>query len=234
MKRLQLVAIGLALSGCASDPREVSREPTMTAVGSGLAAYEVPAPLTALTALPASAPRHPDSLWSTTSRSLYGDPRALHVGDTLTVEISLDDRAELDNRSDRTRDSTIGLDLGVEVPTFGLGTGLGGNVGSGTGSAGRGSIARSEALELSIAAVVTSVLPNGNLVVNGSQEVRVNYEMRVLSIAGIVRPFDISSDNTIAYEKIAEARLAYGGRGRLSEVQQPGSGQQLYDMSVPF
>ena len=231
MTTLRLMAVALVVSGCAADPREINREPAMTAVGSGLAAHDVPPPLATF---PASAPRYPDSLWSTTTRSLYGDPRALHVGDTLTVEIVLDDRAELDNRSDRSRDSTIGLDLGVEVPSIGVSTGLGGNVGSNSDSVGRGSITRSEALDLSIAAVVTSVLPNGNLVISGSQEVRVNYEMRVLNIAGIVRPIDISKDNTIAYEKIAEARLAYGGRGRLSEVQQPAYGQQLYDIAVPF
>jgi flagellar L-ring protein FlgH len=231
MKPLHLMAAALVLGGCAADPREINREPLMTAVGTGLTAHDVPSPLAAF---PASAPRHPDSLWSTTTRSLYGDPRALHVGDTLTVEIVLDDRAELDNRSDRSRDSTIGLDAGIEVPQIGFSTGLGANVGSNSDSVGRGSIARSEALDLSIAAVVASVLPNGNLVISGSQEVRVNYEMRVLNIAGIVRPIDISKNNTIAYEKIAEARLAYGGRGRLSEIQQPPYGQQLYDIVVPF
>lgn len=231
MRTLHLIAAGLVLGGCAADPREINREPQMTAVGAGLAAHAVPPPLGTF---PASAPRHPDSLWSPTTRSLYGDPRALHVGDTLTVNISLDERAELDNRSDRSRDSTIGLDLGVEVPSVGFSTGLGGNVGSNSDSVGRGSIARSEALDLSIAAVVTGMLPNGNLIISGTQEVRVNYEMRVLSIAGIVRPIDISKDNTIEYEKIAEARLAYGGRGRLSEIQQPAYGQQLYDLAVPF
>jgi flagellar L-ring protein FlgH len=226
-----LMVAALVLSGCAADPREINREPMMTGVGTGLVAHEVPAPLAVF---PASAPRDPGSLWSPTTRSLYGDPRALHVGDPVTVKISLDESAELDNRSDRSRDSTIGLDLGVTVPSIGFKTGLGGNVGSNSDAVGRGSIARSEALDLSIAAVVTGVLPNGNLVISGSQEVRVNYEMRVLNIAGIVRPIDISKDNTIDYEKIAEARLAYGGRGRISEIQQPAYGQQLYDIVVPF
>ncbi len=227
----RLIGIALLLGGCAADPRDINREPPLTAVGSGLNAHDVPSPLAAF---PASAPRYPDLLWSTTTRSLYGDPRALHVGDTLTVEISLDDRAKLDNRSDRSRDSSVGLDAGVTVPSVGFSTGVAGNIGSNSDSVGRGSIARSEALDLSIAAVVASVLPNGNLVISGSQEVRVNYEMRVLNIAGIVRPIDISKNNTIAYEKIAEARLAYGGRGRLSEVQQPAYGQQIYDLVVPF
>lgn len=231
MMTLRLTAVALVLGGCAADPRDINREPAMTAVGSGLTAHDVPSPLAAF---PASAPRYPDSLWSTTTRSLYGDPRALHVGDTLTVEISLDNRAELDNRSGRSRDSSVGLDAGVTVPSIGFSTGVAGTIGSNSDSVGRGSITRSEALDLSIAAIVASVLPNGNLVISGSQEVRVNYEMRVLNIAGIVRPIDISKNNTIAYEKIAEARLAYGGRGRISEIQQPAYGQQLYDLVVPF
>lgn len=226
-----LIVLAVAVAACAADPRQINREPPMTPVGSGIAAANVPPPLGAF---PASAPSYPDSLWSTTSRSLYGDQRALQVGDTLTVIIELDDSAKLDNRSNRMRDSSIGLDAGIALPSTGFSWELGATVGSDSGSTGRGAIERSEALELTIAAVVTGVLPNGNLVISGSQEVRVNFEMRVLSIAGIVRPFDISKNNTIEYEKIAEARLAYGGRGRLTEVQQPAYGQQLYDLVVPF
>jgi len=85
-----------------------------------------------------------------------------------------------------------------------------------------------------VAAIVNEVLPNGNVVISGSQEVRVNFEVRVLNIAGIVRPRDISPKNTISYDKIAEARVSYGGRGRLMEVQQPAYGQQLYDIVTPF
>jgi flagellar L-ring protein precursor FlgH len=231
MRPLALIALAFLVGGCAGDPREINREPAMTPVGSGITSANVPPPLGAY---PASAPSYPDSLWSTTSRSLYGDQRALQVGDTLTVMISLDDSAKLDNRSNRMRDSSIGLDAGIEVPSTGFGWELGADIGSDSGSTGRGAISRSEALELKVAAVVTGVLPNGNLLISGSQEVRVNFEMRVLSIAGIVRPFDISKNNTIEYEKIAEARLAYGGRGRLTEVQQPAYGQQLYDLIVPF
>ncbi|TIV92058.1 MAG: flagellar basal body L-ring protein, partial [Mesorhizobium sp.] len=97
-----------------------------------------------------------------------------------------------------------------------------------------GEIKRSEDIELNVAAVVTEVLPNGNLMIRGSQEVRVNYELRVLTIAGMVRPSDIGAENTIPYERIAEARISYGGRGRASEVQQPAYGQQVLDQVLPF
>ncbi len=98
----------------------------------------------------------------------------------------------------------------------------------------KGAIARSESIDLLVAAVVSEVLPNGNLVISGTQEVRVNYEVRVLSVAGVIRPRDISTDNSISYEKIAEARVSYGGRGRVMEVQQPAWGQQVLDIVAPF
>ncbi len=105
---------------------------------------------------------------------------------------------------------------------------------SGSTSEGSGSIRRNEEIELKLASVITDVLPNGNLVIYGRQEVRVNFEVRELAIAGIVRPEDITSANTISYEKIAEARISYGGRGQITDVQQPRYGQQLYDIIFPF
>jgi flagellar L-ring protein precursor FlgH len=82
--------------------------------------------------------------------------------------------------------------------------------------------------------VVTDRLPNGNFVIAGRQEVRVNSELRELRIAGVIRPEDISSRNTIDYFKVAEARIAYGGRGTISRVQKPRYGQRLYEFVVPF
>jgi flagellar L-ring protein precursor FlgH len=150
--------------------------------------------------------------------------------------IQIDDRAELDNTSERGRSADIGIggsySAGSNNSTSGGEAELNGN--SGSSSAGSGSIDRSEEIELSVAAIVIDRLPNGNMVISGSQEVRVNYEMRILNVGGIVRPRDIESNNTIPYDKIAEARISYGGRGRISEVQQPGWGQQIYDIVTPF
>ena len=233
MIRASLMLAGvLLMGGCAADLAEVGREPAMTPVGTGLHAYREPVPTAAFPA-PINSGRH--SLWNESRADFYRDPRATNVGDVLRVEIFIDDSATLDNESDRSRTSSGEAGFGAEfsnVTEFGLNAGAGFN--SRSASNGQGSVDRREKIQLSIAAVVTEVLPNGNLMISGSQEVRVNFELRVLNIAGIVRPRDISQDNTIAYDKIAEARISYGGRGRLTEVQQPGWGQQVYDIVAPF
>ena len=159
----------------------------------------------------------------------------------LTVIIDINDKAQFDNATDRSREagSKLGLSAALGFGGFGATAQAGKGSGSMDGNAethskGEGTIDRSEKLHLTVAAVVSEVLPDGNLLVSGSQEVRVNYEVRVLNVAGIVRPLDVSADNTIAYDKIAEARISYGGRGRISEVQQPAWGQRAYDAAVPF
>ncbi len=165
--------------------------------------------------------------------NFYRDPRAMKPGDVLTVQIFINDRASFNNKSDLKRDSSSKYTVGTEYSFLEK---LAGSVeaSSSNQSKGDGKVERQENIRLSIAAVVTDVLPNGNLVISGSQEVRVNYEMRILNIAGVVRPRDISANNMIDYDKIAEARISYGGRGRMSEIQQPPYGQQLLNQIAPF
>ena len=196
--------------------------PELSAVGSGLAVTRAPLP---------AAFTEPDehsvnSLWSRQNAGLFHDLRAHKVGDVVTVTIDINDKAQFDNTSDRTKEGSMKGGFGAKLGWGGfVGPDNSGNISgdvSASGAAsssGKGSIDRSEKLHLTIAAVVTEVLPNGNILISGSQEVRVNHEVRVLNIAGIVRPLDIGNDNTIAYEKIAEARISYGGRGKLSDVQ---------------
>ena len=233
MRILLSVLCALALAGCASSPREIGRAPSLSAVGSGLQGYHEPLPMAVF---PVSKTASEHSLWNGNQSGLYRDPRARTVGDVVTVKIFINDRATLDNSSDRSRDAKAGLGMNFGFGLDGVGSEFGadGDVKSQSSSRGRGSIDRSEQIQLSVAAVVTRVLPNGNLLISGTQEVRVNFELRVLNIAGIARPSDISNDNTIPYDKIAEARVSYGGRGRLTEVQQPGIGQQVYDLVAPF
>ena len=148
----------------------------------------------------------------------------------------LPDSAILGNSSSRSNESSYksAFDLSTALPILvGKITGDA-NAGTTSTSKGQGNIGRSEKIQLSVAAIVTELLPNGNLLISGSQEVRVNYELRELRVSGIVRPRDVSRDNTIAYDKIAEARISYGGRGRLSEAQQPGLVHQVIDVLRPF
>lgn len=231
-----LVLGGLALGagGCAVKVDEIGREPNMTPVGYGLNVQREPLPATAYAAY--KRPGNYHSLWSSNSRDLFRDPRARQIGDVLTINILMNDKAQFDNESDRSRNSNVNFGLNVGYGNTTTSDSIFGNlaVNSTSDTKGKGKIDRSEKLSLTVAAVVTEVLPNGNLLISGSQEVRVNYELRVLNIAGIVRPADISRNNTIAYDKIAEARVSYGGRGRSMEVQQPALGQQIYDLIVPF
>ena len=184
-----------------------------------------------------------NSLWRSGARSFIKDQRAANIGDLMTVLVSINDQASLSNETNRTRSGaeSAGMPnmLGFESK---LGNVLPGAVdpsklvatNSSSTASGKGAVTRSEAITLKVAAVVTQVLPNGNMVVAGKQEVRVNYDLRELAINGVVRPEDIASDNTISYEKIAEARISYAGRCQINDVQQPRWGQQLIDVIFPF
>ncbi|MBI1619743.1 flagellar basal body L-ring protein FlgH [Aquamicrobium zhengzhouense] len=223
----------LALAGCMTPPEEINRIPQLSPVGYGVgdpkSVYTYPEP--------AKAHTRRYSLWDDRQSKFFTDARALRAGDILTVEIRINDRARFRNENQRERTATRGLGLGASVSSWPWTSAPGSaefNVESDTATKGSGTTNRSEEMRLQIAAVVTYVLPNGNLVINGSQEVLVNAEMRVLTISGIVRPSDIGAANTVSYERIAEARISYGGRGRISEVQQPPYGQQLLDNVLPF
>lgn len=234
-----VMAAALMAAGCSMRPADFARQPHLSPVGSGVQ-QSVPA-----LPMPTEPPRPPAaapgfSTWSDAGADLFRDARAMRVGDVITVKISIKDKASLDNSSSRSRDSAIGL---TQSMGYGLKTDHYAASGSGdldaqsksnSASAGKGSVSRSESIELMVAAVVTDVLPNGHLVINGTQEVRVNFELRELTVGGVVRPRDVSTDNVVSYDRIAEARISYGGRGRVSEVQQPPWGLQLIDLIAPF
>ena len=228
--------------GCAGIDRlsQVGEEPKLSAIENpttqpGYKPVQMPMPK------PETVSYNPNSLWRNGSRSFFKDQRAHQIGDLLTVTVNITDQANFANETQRSRktteDSGITNFLGSSLLTGKAATVLPGRLltADGTSSSdGKGSVQRQESLQTNVAAVVTQLLPNGNLVVEGKQEVRVNFEIRELIVAGIVRPEDIQSDNTISSTKIAQARIAYGGRGQISDVQQPRYGQQMLDVLLPF
>ncbi len=183
------------------------------------------------------------SLFRTGAGAFFHDMRASRKGDVLTVRINIADKAVLDNSTSRTRTGAetagLGSFLGLESKIAKVLPGnpdmsklVDGN--SNSQSSGAGNTSRSEQIDTTIAAIVTDVLPNGNLVVQGRQEIRVNFELRELVVSGIVRPEDISRDNSVPNTQLAEARISYGGRGQLTDAQQQRWGQQIYDALFPF
>ena len=244
MRLISVMAVAAAASlqgGCAIFERlnTLGQPPSLAAIEDptsqpGYRPVSMPMPT------PQPASYSPNSLWRNGSRAFFKDQRARQVGDILTVKVNLNDRAQIDNQTKRSRENSedSGVDnlFGKAQVPF-MRTALPTKIftaDSNASSDGKGSINRSEALLTNVAAVVTQLLPNGNFVVEGRQEVRVNFEVRELIVAGIVRPEDVESDNTIDSTKIAEARIAYGGRGQISDVQQPRLGQQALDVLLPF
>ncbi len=236
--------LAIALSGCNALTRlsSIGSEPPLTTIQNptlqaGYRPVSMPMPT------PKPVERNANSLWRTGSRAFFKDQRAADVGDILTVVVDLQDQATLSNATTRARtsneDATLGALLGYEaaldfiLPEAVVNADLV-DANSQSDTSGTGTISRNEDIDLKIAAVISQVLPNGNLVIHGRQEIRINFEARELQVAGVIRPEDISSTNTINYEQIAEARISYGGRGQLSDLQQPRYGQQVFDILFPF
>lgn len=243
-KHLTTVSAILMLSACGAGERlaNVGKAPEMAPItnpADDQAYRSVSMPMPAVEEVT----KENNSLWASNRQTFFKDQRANNVGDILTVMIDIDDEAELENETERSRSSTesAGLDnlLGIETQlTKVLPEGVTGpdliNMGSTSRSSGEGSTEREEEVRMKLAATVTQILPNGNMLIQGRQEVRVNFEKRVLELAGVIRPEDILMDNTISYDKIAEARISYGGQGQITDMQQPRYGQQVYDILFPF
>lgn len=260
LRSLGLLCLVLLAAGCARI-ENIGRPPQMSPSGANAdnaplvapervalatpdvarrAAYAAPPPPAATATL-----RRPQaaraSLWRSGPSSLFGDRRAQGRGDILTVVIEIDEEAAISNASDRRRGASEDLSVGalLGLPDLvdrvtGVDLGNAAQLNSASSSSGDGSVRRTEEITLRLAATVAEVLPNGHFVIVGSQEVRVNFELRELKVQGVVRPEDISRGNEITYDKIADARISYGGRGQITDVQQPRYGQQLADIILPF
>jgi len=231
----------LAPLGACSTVSEAVKGPELAPVG--YPAALVPREQTILAAHDAPGPGSANSLWRNGARAFFADQRAARVGDILTVMIDIDDKAKTTNStaSSRTANYNAGVPhlLGMEstlgkILPGGFDPANAWDTSSKSSNSGAGSVNREEKISLTIAAVVSAVLPNGNLVIQGTQEVRTNAELRQLTVAGIVRPEDISSANTIRHTQIAEARISYGGRGDISRVQKTPAGQALTEKFWPF
>ncbi len=231
----------LVLGGCGSLGRisEIGRPPALTPTADPTreATWR---PVTMPMPTPEPTPNEANSLWRAGSRAFFKDQRAAQVGDIVTVLVNMNDNANLKNVSSASRSSA---EAGGMPEFFGMQALLPKtivdpaklmSVSSSNNNAGNGQIQRNEAVTLRLAGVVTQVLPNGNLVVAARQEFRVNSELRELAVTGVIRPQDIASDNTVLHDRMAEARIAYGGRGQLTEVQTARWGQQLMDILLPW
>jgi flagellar L-ring protein precursor FlgH len=188
-------------------------------------------------------PAGQSSLWAASRSSLLGDRRAERKGDIMTVVIQINDSAQMSNTSQRSRSGSesMGIPSLFGIPqridqNLPVGANMANavSINSAGSSQGNGSVSRTEKVTLRVAATVIGVLPNGVLQIAGSQEVRVNFELRELLVSGFVRPEDISRQNEVTYDKIASARISYGGRGQITDVQQPRYGQQVADIMLPF
>jgi len=241
MRSVMVFCAILAVVGCARVDH-LGRPPSFSESEGSSEVVAMRSPTPSMEFLSASAAPG-SSLWSAGQSSLLGDQRAAKRGDIVTVVIEIDERAEISNSTDRSRSTgermavpqLLGLPQRID-PDLPVGASMADavNLDSSSTSAGDGSVKRREKLELRIAATVIDTLPNGVLAISGSQEVRVNYELRELLVGGYVRPEDISRQNEITYDKIASARIAYGGRGQISDVQQPRYGTQVLDAILPF
>src|SRR3981081_1130565 len=237
-----LLATTAIASGCSSIDRlsQIGEKPKLTEIENpttqpGYKPVQMPMPK------PETASDNANSLWRNGSRAFFKDQRGSRIGNILTVTVNITDKANIANETQRSRsnkeDSGITDFIGAQTLGVQAKKVLPGRIltaDSPASSDGKGSVNRQEALQTNVASVVTQLLPNGNLVVEGKQEIRVNFEIRELIVAGIVRPEDIQSDNTIDSSKIAQARIAYGGRGQITDVQQPRYGQQVMDVLLPF
>lgn len=240
------------LAGCSLEQGLANRDPqTSNLVVDGATIPEInriKVPLPPATRAPILKRADAASLWRTSARKLFSDQRAEKVGDILSIVIDINDKAQLANASERSRS---GSEKTGSPTFFGYGGEIhkalpginaadlpaGGQIvdlGSTSANAGKGSIKRNETIQLKVAAMLIQRLPNGNFVVAGRQEVKVNSELRELRVAGIIRPQDVTSANTITYDKIAEARITYGGRGQISQVQSPRYGADFLDIILPY
>lgn len=247
LKPLSILLMLVTVSNCriVDKLKQVGQEPPLSPLTTEKEVKQYTQPIPYPVPKPTTQQYAANSLWRLNANSFFKDQRATQVGDILTVDINItNEAADFTNTTERKREKAeekanlnnffnsgkidnflknVRNPAGVVVDFDSQNT-----------YKGTGNIKRTEKLTLKLAAIVTRILPNGNFVIYGKQQIRVNYELRNLMISGIIRPEDISPENSISHDKIAEVRLSYGGEGQLSDVQQPRYGQQIFDILFPF
>jgi flagellar L-ring protein FlgH len=243
IRMLACLVLALAMSACGTLHRvaELGQPPAMSPPADPTQDPRY-RPLTMPTPDAQSAPAEVNSLWRQGARAFFRDQRAAQVGDIVTVLVNITDAADLQNKTSTGRSGSEDMGMpnffGLEskIPKIFKDAAAANlvSVNSNGTTAGTAAIKRNETVTLRLAGVITQVLANGNLVVSARQEMRVNAELRELTVSGVIRSQDIASDNTVHHDRMAEARIAYGGRGQLTDVQQPRYGQQVLDVLLPF
>jgi flagellar L-ring protein FlgH len=234
---IALTSAAVLATGCSTYDRlsdVASGGPKLAGMTNNAPQVSVPMPQ------PPAEPKGRASLWQPGARSFFHDPRASRVGDIITVNVAVTDAAKISNTTSRSRTNSENASMsnlfGLEnvMPSVGLTPGSLVTTASDNSNVGTGAVTRSETISMTLAALVTQVLPNGNMVISGHQQMKVNGELRDLTVSGIVRTEDITSSNTIDLTQIAEARINYGGRGTVSDVQQPRLGSEILDILMPW
>lgn len=246
---LLLTASALTLSGCGDTLNKLSQvgdQPPLTKVENPQMRPDYKPLSWPLPDPEGSSTRTANSLWQPGARGFFRDQRATRVGDILKVNVDIADNAKFDNTTNvgRTSSDQSGVnalgglerELGRIIPIEGIATNPTNLIDySGTTQHNStGKVDRKETIKTQVAALVTQVLPNGNLVIEGTQEILVNYEVREVSVRGVIRPQDITSDNSVESGQIAQARIVYSGRGRISDLEQPRWGAQAVEILSPF
>ncbi len=174
----------------------------------------------------------------------FQDLRAHKVGDLVTINIVETSTAtkKADTKTSRTSSIDAGINnlLGYETKmrSWGVPHAFDNKAmfkaSMGNDFDGSGSTSRDESMTASITARVVQVLPNGNLFIEGTRKIRVNNETQNITLSGIIRPSDISPDNTVLSSYIADARIDYTGSGPVSDKQRPGWLARILDVAWPF
>lgn len=169
---------------------------------------------------------------------LYSDRRARDVGDLLTITLLESTTAQTSANTATNKESNLSLG---SPSIFGAPVTLGGKdilSASAEGKrdfTGKGNSAQSNRLQGSVTVTVIQRLPNGNLVVQGQKNLRLNQGDELVQVQGIVRPVDISQDNTIPSSRVAEARIVYGGRGPVAQSNAMGWLSRFFNSGLtPF